>query len=112
MKRLLFLVAMSLMTVAATAQQKDWAKFGRFVEANKSVVESPDAVFMGNSITEQWAEFDPEFFQKNNFTSLSCCSQRRRNSGKTTTAHKNITTIGDFCFKLFFNYHSEHLYCL
>lgn len=78
MKRLLFLVAMSLMTVAATAQQKDWAKFGRFVEANKSVVESPDAVFMGNSITEQWAEFDPEFFQKNNFVG-------RGISGQTTS---------------------------
>ena len=75
MKRFLFLVAMSLMVVAADAQHKDWAKFGRFVEANKTIAERPDAVFMGNSITEQWAEFDPEFFQKNNFVGRGISGQ-------------------------------------
>jgi len=75
MKRFLLLVAMSLMVVAADAQHKDWAKFGRFVEANKTITERPDAVFMGNSITEQWAEFDPEFFQKNNFVGRGISGQ-------------------------------------
>ena len=75
MKRFLFFVAMSLMVVAADAQHKDWAKLGRFVEANKTIAERPDAVFMGNSITEQWAEFDPEFFQKNNFVGRGISGQ-------------------------------------
>lgn len=75
MKRVLFLVTMSLMVAVASAQPKDWAKFGRFAEANKSIVERPDAVFMGNSITEQWAQFDPEFFQKNNFVGRGISGQ-------------------------------------
>lgn len=78
MKRVLFLVAMSLMVVAASAQSKDWAKFGRFAEANKAVTERPYAVFMGNSITEQWAALDPEFFTSNNFLG-------RGISGQTTS---------------------------
>lgn len=78
MKRILLLLAVSFLTFSVNAQQKDWAKFGRFVEANKAVTESPDAVFMGNSITEQWASFDPEFFSKNNFVG-------RGISGQTTS---------------------------
>lgn len=78
MKRILLLLAVSFLTFSVNAQQKDWAKFGRFVEANKAVAESPDAVFMGNSITEQWASFDPEFFSKNNFVG-------RGISGQTTS---------------------------
>ncbi|MBP3289669.1 MAG: acylhydrolase [Alistipes sp.] len=78
MKRILLLLAVSFLTFSVNAQQKDWAKFGRFVEANKAVTESPDAVFMGNSITEQWASFDPEFFSQNNFVG-------RGISGQTTS---------------------------
>lgn len=78
MKRILLLLAVSFLTFSVNAQQKDWAKFGRFVEANKAVAESPDAVFMGNSITEQWASFDPEFFSQNNFVG-------RGISGQTTS---------------------------
>lgn len=78
MKRILLLLAVSFLTFSVNAQQKDWAKLGRFVEANKAVTESPDAVFMGNSITEQWASFDPEFFSKNNFVG-------RGISGQTTS---------------------------
>lgn len=78
MKRILLLLVVSFLTFSVNAQQKDWAKFGRFVEANKAVAESPDAVFMGNSITEQWASFDPEFFSQNNFVG-------RGISGQTTS---------------------------
>lgn len=75
MKRFLILVVISLLAITADAQQKDWAKFGRFAEANKSLTLSPDAVFMGNSITEQWAKFDPEFFSKNNFVGRGISGQ-------------------------------------
>lgn len=78
MKRILLLLVVSFLTFSVNAQQKDWAKFGRFAEANKAVAESPDAVFMGNSITEQWASFDPEFFSQNNFVG-------RGISGQTTS---------------------------
>ena len=78
MKSILLLLVVSFLTFSVNAQQKDWAKFGRFAEANKAVTESPDAVFMGNSITEQWASFDPEFFSKNNFVG-------RGISGQTTS---------------------------
>ena len=57
---------MCLATLGASAQ-KDWANFGRYAEANAKVTTAPDAVFMGNSITDNWARMDPEFFSRNNF---------------------------------------------
>lgn len=67
MKRFFLLVAMTFIAVAATAQDHDWAQFGRYAEANKSITSRPDAVFLGNSITDMWASGDPEFFSRNNF---------------------------------------------
>ncbi len=52
------------------AQKRDW-DYNRYVEANKETVKLPAAerrvVFLGNSITENWAKFHPEFFSKNGF---------------------------------------------
>jgi len=45
----------------------DWANFGRYSEANKTVKQPVKAVFMGNSITEGWANMDPGFFTENNY---------------------------------------------
>lgn len=70
--------------VPASAQQpqpKDWAKFGRYAEANAELLQSgrrPDAVFMGNSITDNWAKFDSLFFVRNGFVG-------RGISGQTTS---------------------------
>lgn len=75
MKRFFLVVIFSLLLLPLSAQHKDWAKFGRFAEANKSVTERPDAVFMGNSITELWAQYDPEFFAKNNFVGRGISGQ-------------------------------------
>ncbi len=75
MKRFFLIAIFSLCLLPLAAQPKDWAKFGRFAEANKSVTERPDAVFMGNSITEQWASQDPEFFTKNNFVGRGISGQ-------------------------------------
>ena len=50
--------------------KQDWAKFYRYEKLNAEVLASgvrPDVVFMGNSITQNWAKFNPDFFKNNNF---------------------------------------------
>jgi len=56
------LFCLSLMVSA----QKDWANFGRYLEANKEVKKTADAVLMGNSITDGWFAKNPVFFETNN----------------------------------------------
>ena len=48
-------------------QQKDWAGFGRYREANRTAKQDAEAVFMGNSITEGWARMRPGFFADNGY---------------------------------------------
>lgn len=90
MKRIITLclaaVALLLSCERAYAQSapeapKDWAKFYRYEKANAEVLASkvrPDVVFMGNSITQNWAKYDADFFKKNNFVP-------RGISGQTTS---------------------------
>lgn len=50
--------------------ERDWAKFNRYEKLNAELLASgkrPDVVFMGNSITQGWAKFHPDFFTNNNF---------------------------------------------
>lgn len=66
---------------SAPEAPKDWAKFYRYAKANAEVLASkvrPDVVFMGNSITQNWAKYDADFFKKNNFVP-------RGISGQTTS---------------------------
>ena len=94
MKRIFTLCLMAVFAVCACecmyAQSKpqpdpttqDWAKFYRYEKANAEVLASgvrPDVVFMGNSITQNWAKFNPDFFTKNNFLG--------RGIGGQTTSH-------------------------
>lgn len=54
----------------AQTQPKDWAKFNRYAQANEELKANGtaiDAVFMGNSITDHWAQDDPNFFSNNQF---------------------------------------------
>jgi len=53
----------------------DWANFGRYAEANKTVKQPVKAVFMGNSITEGWVSADPDFFTKNNYVGRGISGQ-------------------------------------
>ena len=53
---------------------KTWANYERYAEDNKSVG-SPIAVFMGNSITDNWARMRPEFFKDNNFVGRGISGQ-------------------------------------
>ena len=72
------LVLAAGMTAAAQTAPKDWAKFNRYEEANATISCSPRAVFMGDSITDNWARKDGEFFSSNNFVG-------RGISGQTTS---------------------------
>ncbi len=46
---------------------QDWPNLKKYREANKKVENEPVAVFMGNSITEGWANMHPEYFSENNY---------------------------------------------
>lgn len=76
---LLIFVCIACASGQSSAQKpKDWAKFGRYERANadlKSSGRRPDAVFMGNSITDNWAKFDSLFFAHNNFVGRGISGQ-------------------------------------
>lgn len=82
MKRILAI----FITIAATClsinaqekKDKDWAKFYRYEQANDTIKIRPRAVFMGDSITDNWAKKSPDFFYSNNFVG-------RGISGQTTS---------------------------
>ena len=57
------------MTFSSFAQD-DWFGLTRYKADNERIIqggEFPEVVFMGNSITENWAYYHPEFFRENNF---------------------------------------------
>lgn len=82
MKKILSLVcAVSLMAHLAFGKEpdnnasKDWAQHERYAEANKALTQAPDVVFMGNSITDSWYNFRPEFFISHNFAGRGISGQ-------------------------------------
>ena len=63
-----FMLAVCIFTASSLfGQQKDWAQFGRYAEANKTVKTPSKVVFMGNSITDGWWSTDSLFFKTNGF---------------------------------------------
>lgn len=76
MKKTLFIMLVMLIGISSSAQ--DWAKFGRYEAANDTVKVKPRAVFMGDSITDNWAKKDLDFFTSNNYVG-------RGISGQTTS---------------------------
>lgn len=66
--RKLFVLAMCMLATSSLfSQQNDWAQFGRYAEANKSVETPTRVVFMGNSITDGWWNTDSLFFKNNRY---------------------------------------------
>lgn len=66
----LIMVSLFLMVSGLYAQNKDWANLQRYDAQNKEIKASGmkvKAVFIGNSITEGWANADPAFFKDNNY---------------------------------------------
>jgi lysophospholipase L1-like esterase len=69
MRKTTFIIILIAMWFSGYAQ-KDWFGFNRYKADNDSIIASgkfPDVVFMGNSITDNWAYYHPEFFSENNF---------------------------------------------
>lgn len=51
-------------------QAQDWPQLSYYQEANKALKKAEntvEAVFFGDSITEGWPQFNPSFFDSNNF---------------------------------------------
>ena len=56
----------------------DWANLSRYKEENNKLLNSSNelrVVFMGNSITESWSHFDPDFFLKNSYINRGISGQ-------------------------------------
>lgn len=76
MKRLLILAAALAFGQAAVAQNdSDWAGYGRYAEANRSLERAPLVVFMGDSITDGWDDNCPDYFTSNNYLSRGISGQ-------------------------------------
>ena len=71
---LLFCICLCF-NVAAQNQQKDWARFYRYEEANKNITTRPKAIFFGDSITDRWVKEDAGFFDENNFVGRGISGQ-------------------------------------
>lgn len=59
-----------LMFTSLFGFSQDWFGFNRYKADNENIIASgnyPEVVFMGNSITELWAYYHPEFFSSNNY---------------------------------------------
>lgn len=73
-------MAVSLFMAAQLgAQNRDWAQHGRYAAAN-SELPVPAAgehrvVFLGNSITDHWADMRPAFFTDNNYVGRGISGQ-------------------------------------
>ena len=55
--------------------KKQWAQYNRYETVNKKMTQAPDVVFMGNSITDNWAKFVPQFFTDNNYAGRGISGQ-------------------------------------
>lgn len=79
MKKITIIAIIFAICASVSAQEpvKDWAKTDRFAAENASVTVKPKAVFMGDSITEQWGVKDQMFFDNHNYL-------ERGISGQTT----------------------------
>ncbi len=78
--RLLISVTMMLLICSASyaqkqGQDKDWALYSRYAEANDTITVAPKAVFMGNSITENWLKFHPDFFSSHGYAARGISGQ-------------------------------------
>ena len=74
MKKLIATFAHCLFAAGASRGQnysdmlyRDWAGLRAFAQVNRNLTVEPEVVFMGNSITEGWFNYHPDFFKKNNF---------------------------------------------
>lgn len=56
--------------MSMVGHSQDWFGFSRYKAENEKMIDSgayPVVVFMGNSITENWASYHPDFFSDHNY---------------------------------------------
>lgn len=78
MKRLIILPVLLLCFLVCHAQEKsvpDWPGFERYESENTVVPSDVKVVLMGDSITENWASFDPGYFERNGFVGRGISGQ-------------------------------------
>jgi len=66
----LFLATLLAIVIFTNMNAQDWANVARFKAENELVIENKapvKMVFMGNSITEGWKLFDPNFFNSTDY---------------------------------------------
>jgi len=81
MKKSTFIIILLAMWFSGYSQ-KDWFRFNDYKAENERIIANekyPEVVFMGNSITENWAYFHPDFFTEHNYLG--------RGIGGQTSAH-------------------------
>ena len=63
-------------TIAPLVVDIDWPDYTRYAEKNARQIGSrPKAVLFGDSITQNWAQFDPEWLAENNFVGRGISGQ-------------------------------------
>ena len=80
MKKTIILFIFATMSIFGYSQ--DWFRFNDYKADNERIIANetyPEVVFMGNSITENWAYFHPDFFTSHNYLG--------RGIGGQTSAH-------------------------
>lgn len=79
MKKLILLACVALCSAVSFAQNdNDWTQFYRYADANAAIAaegKAPVAVLMGDSITDNWLRFNPQFFTDHNFAGRGISGQ-------------------------------------
>lgn len=84
------IVILILLTMSVFGYSQDWFRFNDYKADNERIINNkafPEVVFMGNSITENWAYFHPEFFTEHNYLG--------RGIGGQTSAHMLVRFQAD-----------------
>lgn len=78
-KKFLMMAALFAAVTVSAQDFNDWARTGRYAEDNAAIKASgikPKAVFMGDSITDNWSNrTHPEFFSEHNFAGRGISGQ-------------------------------------
>ncbi len=68
--KIFFISILFVAPLIIKAQNRDWANINRYQTNNRELVESKkqiQAIFIGNSITQNWVSLDSVFFTNNNY---------------------------------------------
>ena len=71
----IFLCLLTGLCLSGVSAQRDWAQFAKYEAANRRIDYAVKAVFMGNSITDNWALMDSVFFAEHRFVGRGISGQ-------------------------------------